>query len=149
MLSGIVIAGLVFAAAATGGIFKPGEWYQGLNKPTWTPPNIAFPIVWIILYCMIAYSGLVIWQTGAVVPIVLWGFQLLLNTLWSYFFFGLKKMKLAMGDIVLLLIIIFGYIIFAYPVSSFASLLFVPYALWVMLATMLNLRMIQLNPDAQ
>jgi len=57
MLSGIIIAGLVLAAAATGGIFKPGEWYDGLNKPWWTPPGWAFPVVWTILYCMIAYAG--------------------------------------------------------------------------------------------
>ncbi len=146
MVSGIVIAGLVFLAAAAGAIFKPGEWYATLNKPSWTPPNKAFPIVWIILYCMIAYSGLIIWQTGALIPIILWGVQLILNTLWSYFFFGLKKMKLAMFDVVLLLVFIIGYIIVSYPESQTASLLFVPYALWVSVAAMLNLSMIRLNP---
>ena len=146
MLTGIVIAGLVFVAALTGGIFKPGEWYKKLHKPAWTPPNIAFPIVWLILYCMIAYSGYLIWHTGALVPIILWGVQLMLNTFWSYLFFGLKKIKVALVDVTLMLLIIVSYIVVSYEVSLVASLLFVPYAIWVSVALLLNLRIIQLNP---
>lgn len=146
MLTGIVIAGLVFVAALTGGIFKPGEWYKNLQKPTWTPPNIAFPIVWLVLYCMIAYSGYLIWHSGAVMPIILWGVQLVLNTLWSYLFFGLKKIKVALVDVALMLLVIISYIVVSYEVSAVAALLFVPYAIWVSVAFLLNLRIIQLNP---
>lgn len=145
MLSGIIIAGLVFAAAATGSTFKPGEWYAGLNKPSWTPPNWAFPVVWAVLYCMIAYSGWLIWGVGAVIPIILWGLQLILNALWSYFFFGLKNMKLALIDVSFLVITTIIYIVFAYPASELAAYLFIPYVIWVFTAAMLNLRVIQLN----
>lgn len=147
MLSGIVIAVLVFATAASGGIFKPGEWYDGLNKPWWTPPGWAFPVVWTILYCMIAYAGWLIWEIGATLSIVLWGAQLLVNALWSYFFFGAKDMRMALVDVVLLWGLIAAFIIVTYPVSQLAGLLFVPYLLWVSTAAFLNLRMIQLNPD--
>lgn len=146
MLSGIVIAGLVFAAAATGGVFKPGEWYDGLNKPSWTPPGWAFPVVWTILYCMIAYAGWLVWELGATVSIIIWGAQLLVNGLWSYFFFGSKDMRKALVDVVLLWALIVAFIITTYPVSQVAALLFLPYLLWVSTAALLNLRMIQLNP---
>ena len=146
MLSAIIITGLVFAAAATGGIFKPGEWYASLVKPSWTPPNYVFPIVWIILYCMIASSGVIIWHTGEPVPILLWGTQLLLNALWSILFFGRRNMTLAMVDISLLLICILAYIFVAFSSSVIAAVLFIPYGIWVAVAAALNWRIIQLNP---
>ena len=42
------IGGLIFS---TDSIF-----YKGLNKPTFAPPGILFPIVWTILYILIAIS---------------------------------------------------------------------------------------------
>lgn len=146
MLSGIIIAGLVLAAAATGSIFKPGEWYDGLNKPWWTPPGWAFPVVWTILYCMIAYAGWLVWGVSATLSIVLWGAQLVINGLWSYFFFGAKDMRKALVDVVLLWALIAAFIIVTYSISQLAALLFMPYLLWVSIAAFLNFRMIQLNP---
>ncbi len=147
MLSGIIIAGLVFAAAATGGLFKPGVWYDGLNKPVWTPPSWAFPVVWTILYCMIAYAGWLVWNLDATLSIALWICQLLVNGFWSYLFFGAKNMKAGMVDVVLLWALIAAFIIVTYPISQLAAILFMPYLLWVSIASLLNLRMIQLNPN--
>jgi tryptophan-rich sensory protein len=147
MLSGFVIAGLVLAAAATGGFFKPGEWYDSLNKPVWTPPSWAFPVVWTVLYCMIGYAGWLVWGLGATFAFVIWVSQLLVNGLWSYLFFGAKNMKAGMVDVVLLWAFIAAFIIVTYPVSQLAALLFLPYLLWVSIAALLNLRMIQLNPS--
>lgn len=147
MLSGIIIAVMVFAAAATGGLFKPGEWYDSLSKPSWTPPSWAFPVVWSILYCMIWYSGWIIWGLGANLVFALWVAQLFINGLWSYFFFGAKNMRAGMVDVILLWVLIFSYIVMAYPISQLAALLFVPYLVWVSIAALLNLRMIQLNPS--
>ncbi|MFW8695955.1 tryptophan-rich sensory protein, partial [Mesorhizobium japonicum] len=45
------------AAATTGVIFKPGPWYEGLNKPGFTPPNWAFPVAWTIIYLLLAWAG--------------------------------------------------------------------------------------------
>jgi len=148
MWSAIVIGVLVFTAAATGGIFKPGEWYETLNKPSWTPPDWAFPVVWTLLYCMIGYSGWLVWQQGLMVSVFFWGAQLIINGLWSYLFFGAKNMKAGMVDVILLWLVIAAYIVSTYPSSALASLLFVPYLAWVSIAAFLNLRMIQLNPEA-
>lgn len=147
MLSGIVISIIVFAAAATGGFFKPGEWYDTLNKPVWTPPSWAFPVVWSILYCMIAYAGWLVWNLDAMLSFVIWLSQLVINGLWSYLFFGAKNMKAGMVDVVLLWALNAAFIIVTYPISPLAAYLFMPYLLWVSIAAFLNLRMIQLNPS--
>ena len=44
-------------AASSGAIFKPGAWYDGLRKPSWVPPKWAFPVVWTILFIMMAVAG--------------------------------------------------------------------------------------------
>ena len=149
MLSGISIAILVFVTAATGAIFKPGEWYLSLNKPSWTPPNWAFPVVWTILYCMIAFAGWLVWEEGAILSIVVWGAQLIINGLWSYIFFGLKRMYLGLIDISLLIFIVVLFIVVTYPISKIAALLFLPYLVWICIAVLLNWRIIQLNSNAK
>eukprot|EP01032_Pedospumella_encystans_P039032 gene39032-biopygen32561 len=64
---------IVFAAASSGALFKPGVWYENLRKPGWTPPKWAFPVVWSILYVMIGYAGWLVWTTvGWSLPMALW-----------------------------------------------------------------------------
>ena len=149
MISAIVYALLVTAAAATGGIYKPGDWYEGLNKPGWTPPNWAFPVVWLVLYLMIGAAGWITWRlSGFSLATGLWLAQLALNAAWSWLFFGRKRMDLAFLDVIAMWLAIAGFIVAAWPISPTASLLFVPYLVWVTIAATLNKRMLDLNPDA-
>lgn len=141
---------LVLVAASTGAIFKPGVWYERLDKPSWTPPNIAFPIVWSILYVMIAMAGWLVWrEVGWSLPIVLWGAQLFVNAAWSWLFFGRRRMDLALIDVGALWLVIAGFILTAWPISTTASLLFLPYLVWVSIAAALNRSVLNRNPHAQ
>jgi len=145
-MSAIIIAVLVLATASSGALFKPGEWYQGLRRPSWTPPNWAFPVVWSLLYIAIGVSGWLVWQAqGAGLATVLWLVQLVLNAAWSWLFFGRHRMDLAFADICLLMLTILAYIFVAGMVSPLAALLFAPYALWVAIAAALNHTVWRLN----
>ncbi|WP_417414983.1 TspO/MBR family protein [Hoeflea sp.] len=148
-MSAIIIALLVLATASSGALFKPGEWYRGLRRPSWTPPNWAFPLVWSILYIAIGLAGWLVWQAaGMGIAMMLWLAQLVFNAAWSWLFFGQKRMDLAFVDVSLLLITIIGFILVAAPVSQAAALLFLPYAAWVATAATLNRSVWKLNPDA-
>ena len=145
----IVFAALVLAAASTGALFKPGAWYEELRKPDWTPPNWAFPVVWTALYAMIGYAGWLVWRTpDPALPLAFWGAQLVLNAAWSWLFFGLRRMESALLDVALLLLCVLGFIVSAHEQAPTASLLFLPYLVWVAVAAALNLRVLQLNPLA-
>lgn len=144
-----VFFGLVFAAAASGAIFKPGAWYDTLQKPSWNPPDWAFPVVWSVLYIMIAVAGVLIWRAeGFGVAMAFWGAQLVLNAVWSALFFGVKRMDWAFFEVCLLWLSIVGFIAVAWPVSSTAALLFVPYLVWVTIAATLNRTVWRMNPGA-
>ena len=58
----------VILVASTGAIFKPGAWYETLSKPSWTPPDWAFPVVWSILYLFMADRGMAGLATGGAGP---------------------------------------------------------------------------------
>jgi translocator protein len=145
--SGIVVGLLVLAAALFGGMFTPGDWYASLEKPSWNPPGWVFGPVWTILYVMIAIAGWLAWRgrDRSRLPITLWGGQLLLNALWSWLFFGLERPGAAFVDIVILWLLIAAFIVAAWRSSRAASLLFVPYALWVGFAAALNFAIWRLN----
>ncbi len=148
-MSAFVIAVLVIVTASSGAIFKPGPWYESLQRPSWTPPNWAFPVVWSILYILIGVSGWIVWQAqGVGLAMGLWLLQLILNAAWSWLFFGMKRMDLAFVDVCALLLSILAYIAIASTVSPLAALLFAPYAVWVATAATLNRAVWRLNPEA-
>lgn len=145
-LSLAVFVVLVIATASTGILFRPGDWYETLRKPAWTPPNWLFGPVWMVLYVMIAVAGWLVWKSAdGSAALSLWAAQLALNGLWSYLFFGQRRMDLAFVDVVLLWLAIAGFILLAWPASPIAATLFVPYLVWVTIAAALNLTVWRLN----
>ncbi|OYQ34650.1 sensory protein TspO [Niveispirillum lacus] len=145
-MAALVFVFIVLAAASSGAIFKPGEWYESLRKPSWTPPKWAFPVVWTLLYAAITYAGWQVWErAGWSLPMMFWAMQIVVNAFWSWFFFGLRRMGLALVDIFLLWVSIAGFILTAWPVSEVAALLFLPYLVWVTIAGCLNYSVLRLN----
>ena len=124
-------------------------WYPKLIKPSWTPPGWIFGPVWSILYIMIAISGWLIYKAEyshkRSVALILYGGQLALNFIWSFLFFFLRSPLLGLIDIGFLCLLIGLTIIKAWPVSRLASFLLIPYLVWVMYATSLNVGIWLLN----
>ena len=124
-------------------------WYPTLVKPFWTPPDWIFGPVWTCLYVMIGVSGWLIYRAEhsheRTVALILYGIQLALNFIWSFLFFSLRSPTLGLIDIVLLCLFISLTIIKAWAVRPLASLLLIPYLVWVFYATSLNAAIWLLN----
>ena len=137
------------AAAAPGMKFRPGAWYAVLRKPAWTPPDWVFPVVWTVLYFMIAIAGWLVWtgagSQDAVLPLVVFGLQLVFNALWSALFFGLRLPGYAFADLVLLWLAILATILLFLPLHPVAAWMLLPYLLWVAFAGALNFAIWRLN----
>lgn len=140
------------AAGTIGSLFTSSSiptWYATLNKPAFNPPNWIFAPVWIFLYILMGISFYLIWiksdvpNFGFLLSVFL--FQLVLNVFWTIIFFGLKSPLYAFIEIIILWIMILICIISFYPVSKAASILLIPYILWVSLASILNFSLWRLN----
>jgi benzodiazapine receptor len=136
---------VVGGGLAIGYLTLPGEWYAGLVKPSFNPPNWVFAPVWTVLYILIAIAGWRVWDHELTVPQQFWWAQLVLNFLWSPTFFGLQQMGLALVVIVLLLLAILGFILASWKSEQTSALLFLPYLVWVAFATLLNASLWMLN----
>lgn len=128
-------------------------WYALLNKPSFNPPNWIFGPVWIILYTLMGISLYLAWKefprlkkTSRDKAALLFAFQLALNLLWSYLFFGLRSPLYGLICIALLWVAILATMLEFYGISRNAALALLPYILWVSFAAMLNLSILILNP---
>lgn len=138
--------GLVFLASLTGGVFRPDEWYRSLAKPSWTPPDWLFPVVWGLLYVLMAYAAWRVWDVaGLGLALYVWGGQLVLNAGWSVVFFGLKSPSLALAELVALWFGVAATIWLFAPLDPVAAAVLVPYIAWVSLAGLLNFEIIRLR----
>lgn len=146
---------LCLAAFAFGGLFTPGEWYESLNRAPWSPPNIAFPIVWSFLYVFIAIAGWRLAQSQAGTLQLslhrlslhkLWGIQLFLNALWSWIFFGQHWPIVGLINILMITSIVAVLTIQCFrQQQTIAGLLLSPYLIWLCLATSLNVYVVVMN----
>ena len=138
---------IVAAAAVFGARYMPGAWYQGLIKPSWTPPNWLFGPVWTLLYIMIAVAGWRVWRAaGMSAALAVWIVNIAANALWSYLMFGQQNIGAALGDIALVWLTIIAFIVLAWRLDRTAALMFVPYLIWVSYASALNAAIWRLNP---
>ncbi|MEX6508049.1 TspO/MBR family protein [Jiella sp. M17.18] len=148
IVSFVVFLALVLAVAMSGAVFKPGPWYQTLDKPGWTPPNWAFPVVWSALYVMIAVAGWRVYGTAGLVglPFAVYALQLVLNAAWSAFFFGMRRPDIAFADVILMALAIAANIALFAPIDAVAAWLLVPYLVWACIAACLNYSVWRRNP---
>ena len=135
----LVFLALVGLAAAVGSHFEPGAWYEALDKPPSTPPNVVFPIAWTLLYLGMAWSGWRFWRADPRSwALVAWGVQLVLNAAWSWLFFGLNELALAWIEIRVLWLAIVVTIGLGFRLDRTAALALLPYLAWVTSASWLN-----------
>ena len=121
--------------------------YNYLVNPPLSPPSYLFPIVWNILYLLIGTSYYIYRKNNDddSLTIKLYYIQLILNYLWSIIFFTLKLRTLAVIWIIVLAITVIYLIIRFYKEERTIFYLFIPYILWVLFATYLNIGIVVLN----
>ncbi len=121
--------------------------YNSLQKPFLAPPSIVFPIVWTILYITMGISYGILKSKNLTDKEIDWVYywQLAINALWSIIFFVFKWRFFAFIWIILLAIAVVMMIVKFYSKDKIAGLLQIPYLLWVVFASYLNLAFYILN----
>ena len=145
----IVFAAVTAITAWIGGRFTArglGPWYDGLPKPSWTPPGAAIAAVWTILFALIAVASAIVWSSRRPAAYTLaLGLNLVLNVSWSYLFFARRAPSAALPELVMLEATCVALVLLAWPVSRLAAGLLLPYPIWVAFAGFLNWSIVKMN----
>lgn len=127
------------------------NWYQSLQKPAWAPPSWLFGPVWTFLYIIIAISfgSLFIRVFKRQVPLLV-ALPFVLNLIFNLAFtpiqFGLRNNLLAAVDILLVVGTLIWAFVAVYPYQKWIVFVNLPYLLWGLFATILQLSITYLNP---
>lgn len=125
-------------------------WYSQLIKPSWAPPSWIFGPIWTVLYILIAISFgkvfIMAWKKQ--IPFVV-ALPFILNLVFNFAFtplqFGLQNNFLAAIDIILVLVTLIWAALKIYPYKPWITYIQIPYFLWVLLATVLQITITYLN----
>lgn len=121
--------------------------YDSVQKPFLSPPSMVFPIIWTILYILMGISKGILESKSLVdnnINIIYY-VQLFVNLLWPVAFFVLKWRLFAFIWICLLAVLVLYMIIKFYEKNKLSGLLQIPYFIWTVFATYLNLFVYILN----
>jgi len=120
----------------------PDDWYKSLNKPTWTPPGWAFPVVWTSLYVLMGIASWLVYRQGGFkhqwLPLVVYVISLVFNFAWTPIFFGAHRIDAALIEIIALWVIVLATIALFWRAYVWAGVLLIPYIIWISIATHLT-----------
>lgn len=144
----------VVAAAAVafigGAMTDIGPWYDRLAKPQWNPPNWLFAPAWTLIYAFAVIAAVAGWRAARNSRDRAWLISLffinaVLNVLWSFLFFSVKRPDWALAEVATLWVSVLALILFFSRFSKLASGVLIPYLIWVSFAAYLNFKIVQLN----
>lgn len=140
----------LFVAALGATMTDLSPWYYALEQPAWAPPDWLFGPAWTLIFGLTAMSAylVLIGEASSLRRrrlLMLFAFNGLLNVLWSFLFFKMRRPDWALIEIVALWLSILALMIGVARSSRVASVLLLPYLAWVAFAGWLNRAVVQLN----
>jgi tryptophan-rich sensory protein len=122
------------------------DWYIDLNKAPWTPPGWVFGLAWsFLLICFSIYLALLSQKKVSNKLVVIILLQYLLNISWNYFFFNQHLIELGLIDLSILTITVLYIFYSNLKTMRWKSIFIIPYFLWLLVATSLNLYIVIYN----
>jgi tryptophan-rich sensory protein len=119
------------------------QWYDSLDKPTWTPEPATIGFIWQCLYPVILITfAIVFWKAArreipwqVALPFAI---NLAANLIFTPIQFGLRNLPLATIDIIVVWVTIVWMIVAIWKHQPWIGLAQVPYFIWVSTATVLQ-----------
>ena len=121
--------------------------YNALQKPFLSPPSILFPIMWTIFYILmgVSYGILTKKQLNDQKVSSIYYLQLGINLIWPILFFVFKWRLFSFLWLMLLIVFIIIMIKRFYGKDKVSGLIQIPYLIWSLFASYLNLFIYLLN----
>lgn len=148
LIAFIIVCNII---GALGAIWTSSDrsWYDGINKPSFTPPGGVIGSVWTLLFTLMGISLYLVWTAPSsnikIIALTFFIIQFIFNVAWSYLFFGLNKPLWAFIEILVLFVFILITTFYFFKVNKLSGYLLIPYILWVGFASFLNYSIWKLN----
>ena len=126
-------------------------FFESLAKPSWIPPDWAFPAAWFTLWTLQAVALAIVVssdRSGRSLALVLLAAQFVFAVAWQSVVFGEGRLALAAWWLVGVLVLVIAATAASWRVSWIAGALVAPTIAWVSVATALGFALLSLNPDA-
>jgi tryptophan-rich sensory protein len=141
--------GVLVVAGLGGAATEIGPWYGALRQPAWKPPDAWFGPIWTVIYLFVVAAIVVSWGAATVsvrrTLLWLWLANAALNVAWSVLFFELRRPDWALAEVGLLWLSVLALVLTTARASRTGAALLVTYLLWVSVAAVLTLSVVQLN----
>ena len=148
----LISAGIALGVGVLSGLLSMNSmesYEQFITKPPLSPPEWLFPVIWTILYTLMGISAARIWLAEDSVArskgLNLYVAQLIVNFFWSLIFFNAQAFGFAVIWLLLLWALVLSMILQFYKVDKPASLLQIPYLIWLTFAAYLSFGVWYLN----
>jgi tryptophan-rich sensory protein len=149
-LTFIFFLGLNFGALFLGNVLMnngaTSDWYLNLNKAPWTPAGWVFGAAWTSVMLFFSVYMTFLYQNLKIQKVILlYSVHLLLNISWNFIFMNKHMTILGLIDISLLTILIFYFLIAYSKILNNMRFFVLPYCIWLLIATSLNLYIVIYN----
>lgn len=137
-----------FVLAGIGVLLGGGFDLESLNKPPLAPPAWLFPVVWTILYTLMAIAAYLVFVSNDLdrgPSLRLYLLQVVINALWPLFFFRLEWRLFAFFWLLLLIAVVVLTMVGFRKINRTAFRLMIPYLIWLLFAAYLNIGFYLLN----
>lgn len=139
----------IFIATVPSIFIDTSSLYEGFVKPDIYPPSYLFPLVWTILYIIMAVSIYIIHETKTYrdkkKSYTLYFTQLIVNSLWTIIYFGLNLKLIGIIWIILLITLVIFMLVEFLKINKISAYINIPYFLWLIYALILSIQIYNLN----
>ena len=117
------------------------EWYRSLPRPSWQPPSSVFGIIWPYNFAMLVTATWLVANRLSTANQMIWLLSLALSVTaaltWAWLFYGPHAILASGFALVLATVFTIPLLVIAFRVSPVLGLAFLPYQLWIAVATSL------------
>ena len=117
------------------------QWYRSLPRPSWQPPSSVFGIIWPYNFAMLVTATWLVANRLSTANQMIWLLSLALSVIaaltWAWLFYGPHAILASGFALVLATVFTIPLLVIAFRVSPVLGFAFLPYQLWLAVATSL------------
>ncbi len=142
ILAYAVSIGIALAVGAVSALINAGKMTNpNLAQPPLSPSAWLFPVVWTVLFTLMGISAARVWLSdcaGKSDALFIYGTQLVVNFLWTVFYFSFSALLLSFFWLLFLIALVILTAVRFERCAPGAGKLQFPYILWLCFAAYLN-----------